>query len=234
MFNLKFNALATSSILAIASISSFNTFAGGNYFGEKTNCRTEYQDIYAGTPECLADYKKNICEPIMGGLGGYEINEETITILLSDNYRESTEQFISLNELVTYYEPKEAGPNQCTLHEKTSENISCTAELDFLEKRPVKESVCDYKPVASSSIREDNEHVIDVAISAADSDGSITSIESWVNGVYKGNAKNYFHYHGGAISVSIRVKAIDNHGYIYDSTSTHRITGNGGCNGEYC
>ncbi|PAJ73630.1 hypothetical protein CJF42_14910 [Pseudoalteromonas sp. NBT06-2] len=234
MFKLKFNALATSTILTIASISSFNAFAGDDNFGEKTNCRYEitgYKNIYAGAPECQATYQQTTCKPKPRG---FDLITETITKTLSDDYRESTKKYVSLGELVSYYESKGAGPSMCTLPEKTSEYISCTATLDFLEQRPVKEYICDYKPVANSSVREDNEHVIDVAISAADSDGSIASVESWVDGVYKGNAQNYFHYHGGASSVSIRVKAIDNHGYIYDSTATHRITGNGGCNGEYC
>lgn len=194
-------------------------------FGEPTNCReevTSQKNIYQGVAECNAHYSWT--DWANGKLKGFSDNK-----FISNDISPTTRQFVTVYDMVEIKSHTITGSAH-NYHKQ----ISCSAEVPFSHKEDVLETVCDYKPVAGIRVREDNEHVVDISVSGNDYDGNIVSLESWVNGVSKGSSKNYFHYHGSQKLINIKVRVVDNDGYQYTTSTNYRVTGNGGCNGEYC
>jgi hypothetical protein len=201
---------------------SFTSFAGD----EPVNCRQEivdYQDIYAGVPQCDASYERVTCRPIDPFT--VEVTTENLTHTLMGNYRESTSQNVTLTELISYTESYSTPGNliggrrgaACTLPTTVSETLFCTAQLDFLEQRPVKQEVCDYTPDTNLTPSLDSRYNSTVRAKASDRDGSIVKYEWWVDGVKQSESgeslflENIPYSHHNSKNVEVRVT--DDDGY---------------------
>lgn len=223
-------------IITAYSLLASNVVLAGD---EQVNCREEivdYKDIYAGVPECEASYDVTTCRPINPNL--VEVTTETFTQTLTGGYRESESQFVSLSELITYQEsnatPDGNGGAACTLPRSVSETIRCTAELDFLEQRPVRVEVCDYTPLTRPV---DNGYGV-VQAAASDRDGTIVRYEWWIDGVKQSET-------GSSITIEreayldtrvrdVQVRVTDDDGYT-DSASVNATPYiPRSCNGRRC
>ena len=215
-------------------------FAGFAYAGDDpVNCRdevTSFQDIYAGTPSCEASYVQSTCIPINSNL--VETRKETIFVTLFGDYTESTKQSVRLSEFVTYPENSVAGPGACTIPRDVSEFITCSAELDFLESRPVKEKVCDFTPDANPKYYEITSYNTIVSARASDRDGEIVKYEWWVNGIKNESVTDSVELirfrPSGTEPTAVTVKVTDNDGYTDTQTITARFKDPLTCDGQRC
>lgn len=189
--------------------------AFANPYGEKVNCREVVvgsKNIYGGAVSCIANYEYFTCVP--KGSSNI-ITKHQPKEVLTGYVGETTKSTYYLSKLVTYNTNEGAGPGMCTIPRVVSKEISCIADIPYLETRPVSETVCDYKPEAWVSVSYvDAEVNAWVSAEGRDYDGQVVNRELWVNGVLQNTLVMDLATLGGAgTTFNVKAVAVDDDGY---------------------